>query len=258
MLHPAPPGQRQTKVRKRRGYTLIEVLIAMVIFAVITAATSFAVTVALKSQQGIRLRTDELQEARSVLNVLTRDLRAAYASAGNQNTLFLAGGNESGTLLTFSTLSHKINDPSRNSSTGQTGQTGQPDQTQTAQPQSDIGIVQYSFDPQTGQLSRLETAVPNPDTLPQAGGPETGLSKHVRSVSFQFLVDPSTGFRQDWNYVTQPPSTGASSGTGGQNNTQAAVQATGDTTLPQSVQIQIEFVNGEGISRQYSTVVMLA
>jgi prepilin-type N-terminal cleavage/methylation domain-containing protein len=241
-------------MKKSLGYTLIEVLVAMIIFAIIASATGFAVSMALKSQHGIRLRTDELQEARTVLNVITRDLRSAYASAGNQNTLFLAGGNESGTLLTFTTLAHRIVDPNRGNATTQT------DQVQ-ANPQSDIAIVQYSFAPETGTLSRLESAIPNPDTLVQSDRPDSVLSRHVRTVTFQFLVDPTTGFRQEWNYITpQPSQTGTQTGAAGAGVTAAAsttTQTNGDTTLPQSVQVLIEFIDSEGIPRQYSTVVML-
>src|SRR5437588_398064 len=117
---------------RRRGYTLIETLIALIIFALVSAATGFALSAAIRGQDAVQKRADEMQEARAVLSTLSKDIRAAYASAGNTNTFFVASGAETGVILTFTTLNHRID-------LGQTVTAGAADNTVTM-PQSDVAV----------------------------------------------------------------------------------------------------------------------
>src|SRR5207249_12310047 len=116
-------------------------------------------------------------------------------------------------------------------------------------PQSDVAVVQYSFDPDRGELSRSELSVPNPDALPPPGTPATLLSRRLRSIQFQYLSDPTTGMRSDWNYVTQAPQQGGQQG--GQQMSQQT-SANGDTTLPLTVQVVIDLGDSRGVSITYS------
>jgi uncharacterized membrane protein YgcG len=125
--------------------------------------------------------------------------------------------------------------------------------TQTAvMPQSDVAMVSYSFDPDTGTLSRSMSAVPNPDALPQPDAPSAMMSHRVRSITFQFL-DPNSGARLDWAFTNDQATGGTSSADMTSGNMMG-----GDTYLPQSVQITIEFMSDGGPSNTYTTTVTLA
>lgn len=208
-----------------RAYTLIEMLVALVIFALITSATGLAISVGLRGRQAIQQKTDQAAEVRSLVDIFTRDLQSAYAVTRNPITMFLASGSGSGDLLTFSTLAHRINLPSGD---------------QTPRAQSDLAVVRYSLDPESGALTRSETSVPNPDSLIPAGAPSTVVSRHVRSVTFDML-NANGDTVQSWNYLNDPNATGqggAASG-GAASGAAAAATTTGDTSLPQAVTVRI-------------------
>lgn len=210
-------------------------LVALVMFGLITVATSFALTAALRNQQATTQRAEELQEARALLSLLARDLRGAFASQNNPNSLFVAEGNTSGTLLTFTTLTAGVT-----AASSIQGAEANPT------PQSDVSIVSYAFDEGNGVLSRTATSIPNLDTLPSPDAPDAALSRRVRGITFQFF-DPNTGTRNDWHYLSD----------------QAAGQQTGvtvgrDTTLPQAVQVALDLESRDGIVHTYTTTVTLA
>jgi hypothetical protein len=235
----------------------------MIIFALITLATSLALSVGLHSQQAAQERADELQEVRSLFDVLSRDLRVTYASAANTSSTFTNSGNDPNTLLTFTTLSHNIyaDTTGQSNTNGAQGPSGATD-TSNVIPQSDVCIVSYVFDPQTNVLSRLESAVPSIDALPQSNQPDTVLSRHVRSIQFQFFDPSTTSYRTDWSYTNdQASATGTGTGTtAGTTATTPAASTTqsGDTTLPQSVQVTIELLTKTGRLARYTTTISLA
>ena len=119
-------------------------MIALIMFALITSATSLALTAGIRGQESVRRRAQDLQEVRAVLSVLTRDFRAAFAATGNPNNLFVATGTDNGQLVVFTTASQRIQPD--------TDETGQ--QMSLSPPQSDVAVVRYSFNPDTGELSR--------------------------------------------------------------------------------------------------------
>jgi type II secretion system protein J len=227
--------------RRQHGYTLIEVLVAMIMFAFISAATTVSLNAALRGQQAAQYASDALADARAALGTMSRDLRAAYASQGNPNTLFVASRSMSGTLLRFSSRAHRIL-PLPTDSNGNVDTT-------SSRPQSDVAVIQYSFDPNSGLLTRDELTTPNVNALPQPGAPGTAIAHRVQSISFQFY-DPDQGMRTDWNLMAPPP--GSTGATGA-----ASSMLGGDTYLPQTVQISLAMVGGDGAVRSYTTTVFL-
>ena len=231
---------------RRRGYTLIEVLVALTMFAFITLATSFALGAALRGNAKLQSSADEMQEIRSIMAILTRDIRAAYAVTGNVNHLFTSGGSDSTTILQFSAMSHRISSPPTNAD----GSSNQADLNPF--PQADVSILSYNFDPQTNVLSRIETNVPNADLIQQSNGlPETVLSNRVQNIQFQYYDPTQTSYRGDWNYTNS-----ASSSTGASST--ASSGTTGDTTLPPSVQVAIDLISKDGQPIHYETTIALA
>lgn len=76
---------------RQRGFTLIEMLVALVMLALITVATAYALTAGLRAQADMRRRADSADEARALLAIIARDLQAAYASADNPGAVFEIG-----------------------------------------------------------------------------------------------------------------------------------------------------------------------
>jgi len=232
--------------RRRRAYTLVEMLIALVVFAIITTATGFALTAAVRGQQTAQQRADELQEVRTLLSIIGRDLRSAYASLNGQNTFFVAEDSGSGLVLTFTTLGNRI-------VTGVNQATGEIADPSSFPPQSDVAVVRYMFDPDRSTLSRAVSSIPDPGALPPPDTPDTLLSNRVLSLSFQFL-DPENGLRPDWNFINASSTMGGST----QSNPQAAPTTTGDTRLPAAVQVTIEMESSVGRSAVFTTTITLA
>lgn len=231
-------------------------LIALVMFVIITMATSAALRSALKSQQAVQQRADEIQEVRVLFDVFAKDLRAAYASAANYNTYFRGQPNQ----LNFTTLNNRILMGNQLDNSGNAyGQ---------ELPQSDIAAVSYQL---PGELDRIVTTVPNPDFAdPQAtpGDPQQLLSRHVREISFMYLPPPpSSGqsvtsstpeWQDSWDYYIVPPDGGSGGGT--QSGASAGDNTLGgtETTLPQAVKITLSLAGIDGRISTYSTIVTIA
>src|SRR5690348_5894604 len=74
-----PPHQRF----RRRGFTLLEALVALVLAAVVIAGVAMALRTGLDASDRIRERADAHGEARAALGVLAADVSAAFLSGAN-------------------------------------------------------------------------------------------------------------------------------------------------------------------------------
>jgi hypothetical protein len=249
-------------------------LVALIMFAFITLAAGFALSASIRGQERMRNRVDEIQEVRTLLDVLGRDIRSAYASQTNPNTFFYATGNETGTLLTFSTLSHRIqyNPAEDEQSQGEATQVGM--ETGVG-PQSDVVIVSYTYDDTTGTLLRTVTNVPSPEAQPEADPLRHLLSRNIRGIYFEFLqpADSASGvsasWRNEWTFTNEQAQQAAqagaagaagATGTGGATGQQgapadAASSTNSDTELPGAVRVTVEIASPEGPPRQYTTTI---
>jgi prepilin-type N-terminal cleavage/methylation domain-containing protein len=70
-------GSSPTRARDERGFTLIEVLLAMVLGLVILTAVLQLLIVGIHRQHGVDTRSDQLQRSRTAVDGLSRDLRQA-------------------------------------------------------------------------------------------------------------------------------------------------------------------------------------
>jgi prepilin-type N-terminal cleavage/methylation domain-containing protein len=259
------PFRARLRRRSRCGFTLMEALVALVIFGVITFALSMALSAALLAQSVSQRRQEENGTVRAVFDRITRDLQAAYASSNSSASLFMANSGQSGSpgmpsasggLLTLSTLSHRIqaDDPNA-TSPGSSAQTNMP-----GTPQSDMGLVQYSLDSQTGMLSRTVSTVPNLQLLTQTqSGPETVLATHVQALTLRFWDANAKSWREDWDYEQQNQSQSSSSGSGssspGNSSSSSSGGGAGDANLPGAVEVTLVIRKQDGSTATFTTVV---
>lgn len=99
------------KSRRPAGFTLIEVLVAVLIFALLTAAAYAAVDVLLKSRQALRARAESLQTLQTALGRLERDLRQTLSVPVRDEygeTLDLLRGGANAIELTRAGLSNPL------------------------------------------------------------------------------------------------------------------------------------------------------
>ena len=272
-----------------RGFTLLEALIALVIFGIIMFAISNMLSTTLYAQTSVQRQQEESGAVRAVFSSLQRDLSAAYASGNNTNTVFIAGGGQSSSsgggsrsasssLITLTTLAHRIQiDDLTGDSSGSSSNRGA--SAASGIPQSDTALVRYDLDPQTNRLTRHSISVPSLSALIQAQpGIQDVLADNVRSLTLRFWDSTQNTWRTDWDYETQAPTpsaTGAAansgSGTGGSGSgasggagSTAAASAqpststttgSGDQTLPVSVEITLELVRKNGTIATFMTSV---
>jgi prepilin-type N-terminal cleavage/methylation domain-containing protein len=225
-----------------RGYTLVEMLIAVIMFALITVATGFMMSGGMRGQQQIREKASDAQEARALLSTITRDLRSLFAVTGSPATYFVASGADSGPILQFTTLASRIiPDPVVDSYLGTTG-------SESLVPQSDNMQVTYDYDPSTHVLSRLVSRLPGVETLPEVGGPEWILSRRVGYITFTFY-DADGNTRTEWNYQTPQTDTTTS---------QQTDTTSYDTTVPARIDVEIDLDRPNGETLVLTTTIVPA
>ena len=221
---------------RSRGFTLIEALVALVIFGIITAALSMALSTALSAQVRIAAYRRQDAEVRSVFRYLSRDFAAAYASPNDPNSMFIAGTSPQAQqnqsydpgLVTLETMDARIpnSDPSIDPALQQgasgpgsgqfaSGVSGSAGQSGNVQPSWDCALVRYSLDAQ-GALRRSSVAVPSVQTLQQAASesgqqPTSGIpagimqsnvaiAHNVKQVEFEFYDPTQQTWRSEWDF----------------------------------------------------------
>jgi len=214
-------------------------LVALIMFALISVGTSFLISGALRGQYQLGTRAAEAQEARALLHILTRDLRNAFAVSGSPTTYFVATGTDSGAVLQFTTLASRL--------MPDLAQMTEVEAADSLLPQSDVLQVTYDYDPATHVLSRLVSNLPGVDTLPETGQPEYIISRRVALLAFTF-VDSSGNTRNDWNLQTPQTAEGS----------QPTDATSYDTTLPSQVIVELELDRPNGETVYLTTTVVPA
>lgn len=202
---------------------MLEVMVALVIFGIITIALSNAMSAAMRARLLAEQRQDDSATVRAVFGILGRDLQSAYGSVYDPNSIFVTGGGGSGnsqstaavgSLLTMASLSHRLSttdqnvDPSVDPTTVSLGSVGNA-QGSNDPPQSPIALIRYDFDPQTGVLSRVAQAIPYLQSLQQATpGPDDVLASNIISLQLQYWDPAQQNWRDNWDYEQPnlPPS----------------------------------------------------
>lgn len=249
--------------RQARGFTLVEALIALVIFGLITFALSMSISVALRAQSVSTQRQQDTGEVRAIFGQLGRDLNAAFGSLNSPASVFIAGGSQDGSnatgsgLLTLTTLSHRIE--ADDLAGGISVAAAQP-----PQPQSDCALVRYDLDPATGTLARLESVVPDPQAVSQpSDSPANVLSQRVLAFNLRFWDTTNKTWRTDWDFEqqNQPQQTATNTQTGQAGQTDqsgAADSATGDSLLPGAVEVTLALRKSDGTPAIYTTLIPIA
>lgn len=167
----------------RSGFTLVEVILSLLLTSLILAALYGCYAAGIRAWRAGMVRADLSQNARVVLDTMTRDLEAAFLSPNGFGTRFVGRNivdEELGRDLDELTFIAINNDP-------YLGVNGQ----------SDLQEIQYYIDtdPETPALWLVRRADPTPDNDPFTGGRSSLLGVRVISLDFRYL-----GGRDNWAY----------------------------------------------------------
>lgn len=246
--------------RARRGFSLLEALLALVIFALISFALSMALSAVFQAQAAAQRRENEANTVRAVFGFLTRDLSAAFISTHNPASVFIANGGQgnasgqssAGSLLTLTTLAHRI----QMDDTAIAGAANTTDSSAAqGMPQADFMLVRYDHDPASGMLYRTISTVPNLEAIGQVTPtPEATLADNVVNLTLRFWDAEQRAFRTEWDYQQQNQAQQDPAQTGAPPNA-ALNTGSGDATLPAAVAIEMTLRRKDGTTAVFTTTV---
>lgn len=276
--HTTVRGVRRQPTRQR-GFTLLEALLALIMFGLIMAALAMVFSTALRVHSDSEKVQDDNGTVRAVLDSLKRDILAANASVNDPSSVFIAGGSATSNggqndvsspgLLTLSTFTNRIQADdlfsaggSNTSNTTSSSPNGDP-------PQSSAQLVRYDLDQNSGQFTRTVITVPNPTLVapPNGGDNSAVLANNIKSVTFHYWDSQQQMWRDTWDYEqqnqSQAPQQQSTTGTAststttpnsaGSNSSQASNNT--DTYLPSAVQVAIVYTNSRGVDQNITTVI---
>ncbi len=174
-----------TRIADPRGFTLIEMLIAIAIFALLMISVYQTFDQSFRSYQMVEQSRDLNETARLILDRIQDDLQSAAIFHENVNMVFV-GEHGSGTTnrptdrLVFTTLNHLSLDPTA--------------------PESDLAEVEYGIrpDPDTHQPLLLRREKPYLDEDHTQGGVLMVLSDHVMGLGFKYF-DGTDQLKDHWD-----------------------------------------------------------
>ncbi len=221
-------SRRDAHRRARRGFSLLEVVVAISVLALIGSLTFETIASALDTRDVLEEEDQANQSARVALDRLRRDLRLAYltsnTSAVNTYRTQFIGKNDDPDQLWFTTLSHhRMYRESREC-----------DQTE---------VTYWTEDDPTmdGAKVLLRREAPRIDQEPEKDGLIAPLAYHLKDVNFRYINPKSNSWLEEWD-------------------TTGVDQA---NLLPRAVQIALVFIvpdpedEEKTVERPYATTVIL-
>ncbi|MCC6442564.1 MAG: prepilin-type N-terminal cleavage/methylation domain-containing protein [Armatimonadetes bacterium] len=244
------------------GFTLLEVLVALIILSLVSAALAFSLRTALDAGSRARQMADRLQEVRIVFAAMERDLRAAYlvgkpAQPPSENAPPVvpeASNQPEGSANAPAVPAQPQERPEAEPSTWFVGEPGAGGaatsaarlgftalshrtsfgESPEAQPQADLCAVEYTLgtEKSTGRYGLLRRERVPPQITSAQGVREQLISDRVADIRFRY--DDGEEWRADWNTDT------------------------GESKLPARVEVTLTFVfPGSGRTVRYQTALPL-
>jgi prepilin-type N-terminal cleavage/methylation domain-containing protein len=264
--------------RQRQGFTLIEALVALIIFGIITAALGVALSTSIRAEITLQSHQQDAEVARAVFHFLQQDLEAAFPAANNAASLFVGNGAPSSvqlpnSLLYLSTLTGRIQtaDPNLDpvlamNANVMSNNTNATAATNSWTPQWDCALVRYWLDSTTGELHRTVVNVPNLQLFAQTNPnvPDV-IADKVLSMQLQFWDPSQQTWRDSWdfeqpNWQQQMQQLTQQSGQGQSGQSQNATTTTnsattGDMQLPSAVQVTLVIQGSDGNPDTFITTI---
>lgn len=185
-------GSLSRKDDGQHGFTLVETILALVVTTLILGALYGSYSAGLRIWHAGMNRADLYQNARVALDVMSRDLEAAFLSPHNSGTRFLGRDvTDEETGLPRDELSFIAinNDP-------YLGMSGQ----------SDLTEISYfiDIDPETPERWLQRRQDPTLDRNPLAGGHSSLLGIRVIALDFRYLAGAEK-WHEQWNSQSRIP-----------------------------------------------------
>ncbi len=278
--------------RSSTGFTLLEALVALIIFTIITTTLGMVLASTANTSERIRGYQDSDRDVRAAFGFLAHDLAAAYASTTDPNSLFLAGTSAQAPnsplssydpgLLTFDTFTGRITttDPNLNPMLGSPSQpsgssTAADSAQQTALPQSRELWVRYSLQPdqtllrQTLNVPSLQTLQSSMSQQNDPSQPPGVLLHNVQSLTLQFWDPSQNEWRTEWDFeqplyqqnlaAQQQSSSGSATGASNAGSSAASSSSssssqTGDMQLPPFVKATIVLSGPQGQPETFTSI----
>ena len=170
---------------KRRGFTLIELMLALMISTMILGAASVALVTMVDSHERGSQVAAELKEGQAIADLIERHLRAAMTPDSADNVVFegedLSGDQIDGHRLTLLSTA--------------------PGRFPRSAPLRDAAEVTFELDPETGDGLNMRIDA-TPDDLPNEGGYNIPLGEDVRSFGVKYY--DGTDWRSSWSEQSLP------------------------------------------------------
>jgi type II secretion system protein J len=180
-------GARRVHARAREGFTLLEVIVAISILALVATLTFASLSNALTTRDVLEQEDKANQAARIALQRIRRDLSLAYltkntAAVGTYRTLFAGQDDNLADRVWFASLSHQ-----RLYKDAREG-----DQTE---------ITYWTVDDpeQRDALVLLRREAPRIDHEPEKDGTIAPLAYGVKAFDLQYLDSQDAEWRKEWD-----------------------------------------------------------
>jgi prepilin-type N-terminal cleavage/methylation domain-containing protein len=203
--HPAPVG--------RPGFTLLELMLAFTLLAIIAGGMTLALSTSLRAVDTIRGRGEAADERRALVARLRADLEGVWLRPGSQTTWF-RGGDLTGTASTSTSARGDLLELTTTrllssevlTSEGDAGSVANPRDLANDEPQSDVAQVTWQLEPdRDGRLSlvRRERVPPDPEIeQTQSVDPSVVSVVYAREVSdLNVRFFDGTDWLETWDTV---------------------------------------------------------
>lgn len=183
-------GASHLRMTGKNGFTLIEVLVALTIFAFIAVGTATAVTRGLQVKKRVEEEWNKIHRIRTTLNIIRRDFYLAFHkraekkgfSGGSQEGWFRTFFQGKETFVNFTSLSHRrLYENTHETELCEIGYA------LTADPKA---LTQKNL------TRRLEIYV---DDDPERGGKTQVLLENVKELTFKYFSSEKDRWYDDWD-----------------------------------------------------------